>query len=352
VNAENAVVSVSCSVILLPSYQPGISGERSSRKLVEHNGLQSYPGSIIQDIHAISNNPARERIRFYEESDTVIDDWRRLLPAELAIEQAEQKYQRGFDVCSQRECARQHVLSEKRGWLVSVQISSALRTDLADQWHSRSSVMRRSHRVILGIGICFALSFGPGLCRFAGLNHSVDSFRSFMSEFKDQVKHLLTSTRYGAYCGVLSLLQDVAEMFALIGFRRRGTQKKTHTATCNSCAIIFNHPIFVWRSIAVSIQDLSLSLWVDMSWLPPIDRRSGRTVDYCSSCKISESTDVIWQHWTNRTSSSRRATGFERFGQFKRDQIKGSPHSFARSLTWKKWKLRRHFSVALKNGQF
>jgi hypothetical protein len=42
VNAQNAVVSVSRSVILLSSYQPGISGERSSRKLVEHNGLKSY----------------------------------------------------------------------------------------------------------------------------------------------------------------------------------------------------------------------------------------------------------------------------------------------------------------------
>jgi hypothetical protein len=34
-----------------------------------------YPWSTVQDIYAISNNIARERIRFYEESDTVIDDW-------------------------------------------------------------------------------------------------------------------------------------------------------------------------------------------------------------------------------------------------------------------------------------
>jgi hypothetical protein len=89
-NAENAVTSVLRSVILLPSYQPGISCEWSSRKLVEHNGSKSYPWLTIQDIHAISNNIARERIRFYEESDTVIDDWRRLLPTEWATEQAEQ----------------------------------------------------------------------------------------------------------------------------------------------------------------------------------------------------------------------------------------------------------------------
>jgi hypothetical protein len=58
VNAEHAMVSVSRSVILFPSYQPGISGERSSRKLMEHNGLKSYSWSTIQDIHTISNNIA------------------------------------------------------------------------------------------------------------------------------------------------------------------------------------------------------------------------------------------------------------------------------------------------------
>jgi hypothetical protein len=109
VNTENAVVSVSRSVILLPSYQPGISSERSSRKLVEHNGLQSYPWSTIQDIHAIANNITRERIRFYEESDTAIDDWRRLLPAESATGQAEQNHQWELDVWVRRECTRQHV---------------------------------------------------------------------------------------------------------------------------------------------------------------------------------------------------------------------------------------------------
>jgi hypothetical protein len=61
VNAENSVVSISRSVILLPSYQPGISCKRSSQKLVEHNDLKSYLWSTIQDIHA--NNIPRERIR-------------------------------------------------------------------------------------------------------------------------------------------------------------------------------------------------------------------------------------------------------------------------------------------------
>jgi hypothetical protein len=52
------------------------------------------------------------RIRLRErESGTVIDDWRRLLPAEWATEQAEQKHQWELDVCGQCECIRQHVLS-------------------------------------------------------------------------------------------------------------------------------------------------------------------------------------------------------------------------------------------------
>jgi hypothetical protein len=113
-NTETAAVSVSRSVILLPSYQLGVSGERSSRKLVEHTGLESCPWSTIQDIHAISNNIARERIRFYEESDIVTHDWRQILPAEWATEQPEQKHQWELDVYGQCECTLQHVLSTSR----------------------------------------------------------------------------------------------------------------------------------------------------------------------------------------------------------------------------------------------
>jgi hypothetical protein len=55
------------------------------------------------------------RITFQEkESDTVIDDGRRLLPAEWVIEQAEPKDQWELNVFGQCECSRQHVLSEKR----------------------------------------------------------------------------------------------------------------------------------------------------------------------------------------------------------------------------------------------
>jgi hypothetical protein len=43
VNAESVVVAVSRSVILLQSYQPGVSGERSSQKPAEHNVLESFP---------------------------------------------------------------------------------------------------------------------------------------------------------------------------------------------------------------------------------------------------------------------------------------------------------------------
>jgi hypothetical protein len=64
---------------------------------------------------AISNNIARERIRFYEESDAVIDDWRRLLPAEWVTKQAEQKHQWELDICGQRKCTWQHVLFVKEG---------------------------------------------------------------------------------------------------------------------------------------------------------------------------------------------------------------------------------------------
>jgi hypothetical protein len=41
--AENAVVFVSYSAVLLPSYQPGISWRRSSQKFVEHQGFKSHP---------------------------------------------------------------------------------------------------------------------------------------------------------------------------------------------------------------------------------------------------------------------------------------------------------------------
>jgi hypothetical protein len=54
--------------------------------MVDSNGLK-------KKYHAIANNTARERSRFHEESDSVIDDGRRLLPAEWATEQAEQKRQ-------------------------------------------------------------------------------------------------------------------------------------------------------------------------------------------------------------------------------------------------------------------
>jgi hypothetical protein len=117
VNAENAMVSVSRSVILLPSYQPGISGERSSWKLVEHNGLKSYPWSTIQDIHAILNNIARETIRFYEESDIAIDDWWQLLPTKLATKQAEQKHQWELDVCCHTRRRKRHRSSSTRAFI-------------------------------------------------------------------------------------------------------------------------------------------------------------------------------------------------------------------------------------------
>jgi hypothetical protein len=113
VSAENAVFSVSRSVILLPSYQPGLSSERLSRKVVEHNCLKSHPWSTFQDIQAISNNIARERIRLYEESDPVTNDRRRLLPAEWATEQTQQKHQWELDVFGQCKCGWQHVLSPK-----------------------------------------------------------------------------------------------------------------------------------------------------------------------------------------------------------------------------------------------
>jgi hypothetical protein len=51
-----------------------------------------------------------------------------------------------------------------------------------------------------------------------------------MSEFKDQVKYLLISTGYGVDCGVLSLLRDVAGMFALMGFGEEGHRRRPH---CN-----------------------------------------------------------------------------------------------------------------------